>query len=89
MDFGMIGNIIVGTLPVGGLVIGVVMFTIRQVNHRIDDTNNRIDDINNRINDTNNCIANTNNQTNMRITELKNDLIDRLDRIGTVNNLHK
>ena len=79
MDFGMIGNIIVGTLPVGGLVIGVVMFTIRQVNHRIDD-------INNRINDTNNCIANTNNQTNMRITELKNDLIDRLDRIGTVNN---
>ena len=71
MDFGMIGNIIVGTLPVGGLVIGVVMFTIRQVNHRINDVNNRITD--------------TNNQTNLRITELKNDLIDRLDRIEKSN----
>jgi len=44
-------NIMLGTLPIGGLAIGVALLATSLVNKRIDDTNRRIDDTNKRIDD--------------------------------------
>lgn len=44
-----IWNIMLGTLPVGGLAIGTAMLATSLLNKRIDDTNKRIDDTNRRI----------------------------------------
>lgn len=38
-------NIMLGTLPIGGLAIGVAPLATSLVNKRIDDTNRRIDDL--------------------------------------------
>lgn len=38
-------NIMLGTLPIGGLAIGVALLATSLVNKRIDDTNRRIDDL--------------------------------------------
>ena len=38
-------NIMLGTLPIGGLAIGVALLATSLVNKRNDDTNKRIDDL--------------------------------------------
>ena len=72
-----IWNIMLGTLPVGGLAIGTAMLATSLLNKRIDDTNKRFDDINRRFDDINRRI----DDTNKRIDELRADVLARLDRI--------
>ena len=86
-----IWNIMLGTLPVGGLAIGVAMLATSLLSKRIDDVNRRFDDINNRFDDVNRRIDETNNRfddinrriddTSKRIDELRADVLARLDRI--------